>query len=127
VPDIPTPQAPPGGQGESLDGELSRSDLALIREAARNDWPIPPLVRTKITQRLVDYLDRDHEDGGSAPDRVVIAAARALAAFCGLSLRQQWLDLARQKVEGAKGELSLSELVAEAEARAEARKAERDI
>ncbi len=116
-----SPNEPPGGQGD----DLSRSDLQLIRHAVRQDWPIPPAIQTKILQRLVDYLDRDHEEGATAPDRTVIAAARTLAAFGGLALKQQTLDLRRQQLEGKPETVSLSDLVGAAEARAEQRIYER--
>ncbi len=111
-----------GGQGDGL----TRSDLRLIRQAARNDWPIAARVRTKITQRLIDYLDASSKQGAAAPDRIVLGAARALAAFCGLSLKQQQLDLMRERLDGRKSEVSLADLVAEAERRAEERKSERE-
>lgn len=112
---------PLGGQGE-----LTRSDLDLIRQAARNDWPVPPDVRAKIVDRLVGYLDLSCEEGATAPDRIVLGAARALAAFCGLSLKQQQLDLLRERIEGRKSGLTVAELVGEAEARAVQRRAERE-
>jgi hypothetical protein len=118
----------PGGQGDSVDvEELTRSDLDLIRQAARNDWPVPPAVRTKIVERLWSYLDKQCEEGATAPDRVVLGAARALAAFCGLALKQQQLDLMRERIEGKKSDVNLVDLVGEAEQRAEARKREREI
>jgi len=83
----------PGGQGDAP----SRSDLRLEEQAVRNDWPIPPTVKRQILQRLIDYLDRACDEGATAPDRVVIAAARVLAQFGSLSLRQATLDLAREK------------------------------
>jgi hypothetical protein len=113
--------AEPGGQGE-----LTRSDLDLIRQAARNDWPLDPAVRAKITSRLIDYLDRSSKEGMFAQDRIVLGAARALAAFCGLSLKQQQLDLMRERLDGRKSEISLADLVSEAERRAEERKSERE-
>lgn len=114
----------PGGQGDTTD-ELTRSDLDLIRQAARNDWPVPPATRAKILARVVSYLDLECDEGASASDRVVLGAARALAAFCGLSLKQQQLDLMRERLEGKNAEVSLSDLVGDAEARAEERKRER--
>ncbi len=119
----------PGGQGEIADSdasELTRSDLDLIRQAARNDWPVPPQTRAKIVSRLVSYLDAECDEGATAPDRTVLGAARALAAFCGLGLKQQQLDLMREKLEGKKSEIDIVDLVADAEARAEARKLERE-
>lgn len=116
---------PPGGQGGSLDGDLSRSDLRLIGESFRQDWPLPAAVQVKIVQRLVDYLDRDHPEGATAPDRIVIGAARALAAFGALALKQQSIDLVREKVRGRESQFSLADLVAAAEERARRRTEER--
>lgn len=93
---------------ERDDDELTRSDMALVRQAIRQDWPIPAAVQKKILQRLVDYVDRDHEDGATAPDRTVIAAARTLASFGSLSLRQQALDLRREELEARRPEGSLT-------------------
>ena len=113
----------PGGQGGS---PPSRTDLALTRQAIRAGWPIPPSVQTKVIQRIVDYLDRDHLDGGTCSDRTVLMAARTLAAFCGLNLKQQAIDLARQKLDGKPTQITLADLVANAEAKAEKRLRERD-
>jgi hypothetical protein len=104
----------------------SRSDLRLVRQALRNDWPVTTAVKSRILKRIISYLDVRTEEGATAPDRTVIMAARTVAAFCGLTLKQQALDLARQKTEGVKPEVSLADLVAEAERRAEERKASRE-
>lgn len=105
-----------GGQGAGP----RREDLRLEAEALRNDWPIPPEVRRRILQRCIDYLDREHLDGEAARPRTVLAAARVLAQFAGLSLQQAKLDLDRELAElklGG-GEGTLIELVADAEKRA---------
>lgn len=112
---------PTGGQGEGV----SRSELQLEEQALRNDWPIPPAVKRQVLQRLIDYLDRDCDEGATAPDRVVIAAARVLAQFGGLSLRQASLDLEREKLDRGEKTGTLADLVAEAEKRAEALDRER--
>jgi len=116
----------PRGQGQSLDGELSRSDFALIQRALRQDWPIPADVKKRILQRVVDYLDPETEEGATAPDRTVLIAARTLASFMKLNLGQQALDLARAKFEGRKNDVTLAELVQAAERRAQDRKRDRD-
>ena len=110
----------PGGQGE----DPSRAELALERQALRNDWPIPPVVRRKIVQRLIDYLDRDNLEGATAPDRTVLSAARTLAQFARLTVEQQRLDLERTRADRGE-EIDLADLVAEAEKRAEDRRAQR--
>jgi hypothetical protein len=104
----------PGGQGD----EPSRSELAIERQALRNDWPIPPAVKRTILQRLIDYLDREHDEGRTCSDRQVVMAARTLGMFCQLGLDQQKLDLVERKIEGRQSARSLVELVGEAEARA---------
>jgi hypothetical protein len=103
-----------------------RSELRLEQQALRNDWPIPPDVRRRILQRVIDYLDRDCEEGATAKDRVVLTAAQVVAQFANLNLGQQKLDLARQKLEGKKDAISLADLVEEAEGRADARERDRD-
>jgi hypothetical protein len=97
--------------------ELTRSDLTLVRSALRQDWPISAGVKVTILQRLIDYLDREHEEGATASDRLVISAARTLVEFMRLGLEQQRLDLLERKLGGgSKG--TLADLVGEAEARA---------
>jgi hypothetical protein len=83
-------------------------------------------MKGRILKRLISYLDTRTDEGATAPDRTVIMAARTLAAFCGLTLKQQALDLHRQKLEGVTPDVSLADLVAEAERRAEERKASRE-
>jgi hypothetical protein len=107
----------PGGQGD----DPTRAELRLERQAVRNDWPIPAAVRTKVLQRLIDYLDRDHDEGATAPDRTILMAARTLAQFARLNVDQQKLDLELRRAEMGAGEVDLAELVAEAERRAEER------
>lgn len=111
----------PGGQGESP----SRRELALERQALRNDWPIPPAVRKQILQRLVDFVDRDSDDGAKARPRTVIMAARTLAVFANLTVKQQVLDMRREQLDGQSEDVELTDLVAEAERRAEDRKRDR--
>lgn len=107
--------------------KLTRSDMALVRQALRQDWPVAPEIKRMMLQRMIDYVDRDHEDGATAPDRTVIMAARTIATFCGLTLRQQALDLAREKLDGeTSGDLGPAGLVEEAERRAEERRRERE-
>ena len=101
-----------------MDSDLSRSDLALVREALRQDWPIPPVVKSQILQRLIDYLDREHEEGATASDRQVVIAAKTVCEFMKLSLEQQRLDLMRDRLEGGQTAGTLTELVEEAEKRA---------
>lgn len=118
--------AGPDSDGSSFDGELTRSDLDLIRQAAANDWSVPPATARRVMARVVAYLDPTTDEGASAPDRVVLGAARALAAFLGVGLKQQQIDLMRERIEGKKSEVDLASLVEEAEHRAEARKRERE-
>lgn len=118
---MPSDDPFPGAHGEPL----SAADMYLIRQALRQDWPLAPVVKQRILQRLVDYLDTDTDEGATCSDRVVIGAARAVASFCALSLKQQAVDLAVKKFEGGGEAVPLSELVDAAEKRAEERIIER--
>ena len=128
----------PGGQGDVP----PRSDVKLIEQALRNDWPIPSRVKRDILQTLVDIVaDPDDDDVPPVafdddgrpiepvrvrvPDRTKISAARALLAAASLNIKQQALDLMRRKYEGKKGE-DLADLVAKAEALAEERERSRE-
>jgi hypothetical protein len=87
--------------------DLSRSELRLIRQAVRQDWPIPPEIKRQILQRLIDYLDREHSEGQTCSDRQVVMAARTLVQFMRLSIEQQKVDLDRDKLEGKRGGFDL--------------------
>lgn len=106
-------QTDPGGQGE-----LTRSDLALVRQALRQDWGVSDAVKRTILQRLITYLDVETEEGATCSDRQVIMAARTFAEFMKLQLLQQRIDVAREKLAGRQSARSLVELVGDAEARA---------
>jgi hypothetical protein len=60
---------------------------------------VPPTVKGQILQRLIDYLDREHEEGATCSDRQALAAARTLVEFMRLTLDQAKLDLARERME----------------------------
>lgn len=88
------------------DEEISRSDLATFRRALRQDWPIPPNVKQMLIERMVDLVDPvavDPKTGKarkkSVPHRTVIAAAKVLAVYGNLSVKQQALDLGRDRLE----------------------------
>lgn len=107
------------------ENDLSRSELRLIRQAIRQDWPIPAGVKAQILQRLIDYLDRESLEGATCSDRQATSAARTLVEFMKLNIEQQRLDLAHEKHEGRRSGRDLTDLVEEAEKRAETRRAER--
>lgn len=127
---MPDSRPSPGGQGDSPDdvvgGALSRSDLSLIRQALRNDWPIPGDRRERILGFLLDYVDPESEQCQTATDRTILSAHRALAAYAGLNLGQASLDLAREKHEGKRAGKPLPEIVREAQELARQRLRERD-
>lgn len=100
--------------------------MRLTRQALRQDWPTSTRVKQNILETLIDYLDPKGARGILASDRNIIMAARTVAAFCGLTLQQAALDLRREKQEGRTSEVSLADLVGEAEKRAEDRKLERE-
>jgi hypothetical protein len=100
--------------------------MRLTRQALRQDWPTSTRVKQTILETLIDYLDLAGKRGKLATDRNVIMAARTLATFASLTLRQAALDLRREKQEGKQSEVSLADLVSEAETRAETRRHERE-
>ena len=69
-----------------------RQDLDLFARALRNDWPIPPNVKTRLLQIAINIADKkmrkltsigENEDPSWAPDsrHVVIATTRNRAKF----------------------------------------------
>ncbi len=101
----------------------SLSERRLEERALREGWLLPREKREEIALRLCDVIDPTTEEGSKAQLRHVIQAARTLVSA---DLRQQSIDLARQKLEGKQSEGSLSDLVAEAEKRANERMGQRD-
>ena len=83
----------------------------LVRQALRQDWPIPPDVKSQILQRLIDYLDREHDEGATASDRQVVSAAKTVCEFMKLNVEQAKIDLAREKLAGGDGEKPLASLL----------------
>jgi hypothetical protein len=113
----PKKKKAPRGQG----GGVTRGDMMLTRKALRGDWPISTRIKTLAYGAVVAIL----EDKFLASDRTKLMAARTLALFAGITLRQAVIDLRREKQEGRQSDVSLADLVGEAEQRAEARRIER--
>ena len=106
------------GQGD----RPKRWELALERQALRNDWPIPQDKKQKILNRCLSFVGKRN-----VSERTELGFIRAITLFSRLSAVQQRIDLQREVFTGSSGETtSLKDLVAAAEARAEARKRERD-
>jgi hypothetical protein len=89
--------------------EPSRTDINLVAQAARQEWLFTPAER----QQLLGVLKGITLN--SKFDRNRIAAAKAIALLMGLNLRQQGLDLAREKMQGGDSEFVLAEIVEAAE------------
>jgi hypothetical protein len=109
----------PRGQGSGV----TRGDMRLTRQALRGDWPISTRIKALAYSAVVEILE---DKNFLTSDRTKLMAARTLALFAGISLRQAMIDLRREKQEGKTSEVSLADLVAEAEQRAEQRKHERE-
>jgi hypothetical protein len=117
--------------------DLTRGDMRLLRGALRNDWPIPDPVRRRLLQALINIVDRseyDLEEAGDEDEEArrrptdwkTIAAMKTIALFCDLALKQQKLDLAREKLAAGKTtEGTLADCVADAERLAGERELER--
>jgi hypothetical protein len=112
----------PGGQGTGV----TRGDMMLTRQALRGDWPISSRVKMLAYGAVIDILEARGSKAFLISDRTRLMAARTLALFAGITMRQANIDLRREKQEGKTSEVSLADLVAEAEQRAEQRKNERD-
>ncbi len=109
----------PGGQGD----RPTRSEMKLICKAVRQDWPISATRQKLLISWCFQYFDPKRTKRVS--DRVQAAAIRAIAALSGLALKQQALDLAREKIDGQVSDFDFATAVAEAEARAETRRKQR--
>lgn len=99
--------------------------MRLVRRAIRQDWPVSAKIQEDTIRTLSRYVDPDDDQCRTAQDRYVIAAAKTLIAAAGVNLKQQALDLAREKAEGKGSEVPLADLVKDAERRAEERRRER--
>jgi hypothetical protein len=78
----------------------TRSDLALIRQLARRqDWEVSPDRKARIIATLCDLIDPPTDESTGQPRKVAprtrLAAAKTLAAFGQLALRQQQIDHAQ--------------------------------
>jgi hypothetical protein len=91
-----------------LDG-LTRTDINLIAQAAREEWLFTPAERQDLLGQLKGIAKN------SKYDRNRIAAAKAIALLLGLNVRQQALDLAKEKHRGDDSTFVLASIVAEAE------------
>jgi hypothetical protein len=100
--------------------------MRLTRQALRGDWPISTRVKTLAMEAVVDILAASGSKAFLISDRTRLMAARTLALFSGITLRQAMIDLRREKQEGKASEVSLADLVGEAEQRAEQRRHERE-
>jgi hypothetical protein len=123
----------PAGQGEIAPApapvppeyvpiHVTRADMRLTRQALRGDWPISTRIKMMAYDVIVQTLDPLSFESA----RTRNFAVRTLALFSGMTMRQAAIDLRREKQEGKTSEVSLADLVAEAEQRAEQRKHERD-
>jgi hypothetical protein len=94
----------------------------MARPPGRNDWFIPPAIQQRALEFLGDMID------GTKPgsNRERLSAARTLAMFRRLGVAQQKYDLMLAKQNGKVSEVSLADLVSEADERAEQRRRERD-
>lgn len=100
----------------AFDDEISRADLKMLGQALRQDWPIPPGIKRQLLQRAIDICDPDTPDGQKAKERSVLLALRTIALFGALTLKQQYLDLIREKWQAKQaGEAELLEAIEEAE------------
>jgi hypothetical protein len=123
-----TDHASNGGQGDGPPEPISRTEMADVRRACRQDWPVDHNIQVRTINQLAALIDPDYEhaDGRRVSHRTRISAARTLGALASLSLRQQALDLERDRAAGKGRDRTLADLVDEAEAIAEEFARDRD-
>lgn len=105
-------------EDEGAEEPLTRAEMALIRRADTDVWPVPVKVQVRLLQRLIDLVDPESDAGRRADHRTVISAIRTIGALRNLRLKQIAIDMAREKMDrevNDKAEVSLADLVAEAE------------
>lgn len=95
----PGPDPDDAGRIPGPEPEPSRADLTLWAQALRQDWPIPASVKKRLLQAAINLVDPadPHPNAMPPSPRVVTAALRVIAQFGHLSVRQQALDLARER------------------------------
>lgn len=95
---------------------LSTSDLNQFTRALRQDWPIPPEVKRGILQAAINVVLPDDDallptaiepEPPATRDRVKLAAMRVIAQFGRLTIDQQRLDLAREKLATNRDEATI--------------------
>jgi hypothetical protein len=91
--------------------------------ALRERWPLPDKVRVQVLKRVCGMVDPESEEGQKAKRREVLGAARVLIAADRLNLEQRRLDLAEGTIAEDRVDV---DLVAEAEAIRERRRARRE-
>lgn len=118
----PAPAIPPAGPepkpkrerkrsaavATDIDG-VTRTDINLIAQAARQEWLFTPAERQDLLAQLKGIAKN------SKFDRNRIAAAKAIALLMGLNLRQKALDLAEERKKGGDSTFVLAQVVADAE------------
>lgn len=78
----------PAGRSAEAGGELSRSDLRMIRAAIKNEYPINEAVRKLIVSKLSLIVGR------SPDERQQVAAARVLVAADAVNVKREQLQQA---------------------------------
>lgn len=73
--------------------ELTRSDLGLFQQALRADWPLSPQTRNWMLREIGKLAT------SCKSKRTRLIAFKTLLATSSLNIRQQTLDLARDKFE----------------------------
>jgi hypothetical protein len=91
-------------------------DTRMQERALRERWPMSPAVRVKVLKRLAKIVDDEAWGKRDQPtNREVVSAARAL-----ISADRLNLDQARLEQLTREGELTVRDVLSEAEASAEA-------
>lgn len=89
----PAPEEQPKPDGVLGDGALQpgKGNMALVRRAIREDWPIPPELRAKLVAQMGKVLEKSEDE------RNQVAAAKVLVAADAINAKREGADAAAEK------------------------------
>lgn len=81
-------EQPQGGLGGLASERNQTSDIAVVRRAIRDDWPISPAMRQLIANQMALIVGR-----GESDTRSKVAAARVLVAADSVNAKREAMDI----------------------------------
>lgn len=84
------------GEGAKTIDASNGHDLAIVRRALRERWPIPVEKRRDIAERVAKVAAESNDE------RSIVAAARVLAQMDGLNQADEHLENKNERLDGGK-------------------------